>query len=97
MAEKHDTAERTLHAKTDLFEYKTDEGTIRLPYLENLPMWIIEDGVGKNSGDFLSFAITNLMDEEATTARRALTLQEFNEMTTSWIDGSGIDLGELFS
>lgn len=86
-----------LHAETEMFTYETPHGTIRLPYLENLPMGLIEDAVGKTAPEMLSEAVRVLMDDETTQIRREMTIQSFNKMIEAWNDQSAIKLGELFA
>lgn len=96
MSEKKQSAPEP-HDKTDLFEYETDAGTIRIPYLENLPVGVIEDAAGKNADEFLKIAFDMLMDDEAVTARRSLTLREYNDFVAKWNDQSAIHMGEFFA
>ncbi|MFP7697115.1 hypothetical protein [Trueperella sp. LYQ143] len=85
------------HGEDELFEHVTEHGTIRLPFLENVPMGILEDNTGKPQAAFITQIIMEFSDEEAVRARRAMTIREFNEMITAWQDQSALKLGELVS
>lgn len=94
---KTESPDRVLHAEDDVFEFVTDAGTIRLPYLENVPMGIYEDHIGRPANEFLSAVMAEYMDDDAVKARRSMTIQAFNKMSEQWIETSGIELGELMS
>ena len=87
----------TPHPIEQMFEYKTQAGTIRIPYIENLPLAVIEDGQGMNVDQFIKNAWEHLMDEEQTNIRRAMTLTQYREMLEKWDAESHVSLGELFS
>lgn len=86
-----------LHDRDKMFEYTTPAGTIRIPYIENLPLSVIEDGQGMNVDEFVQTAWQHIMDEEQTRIRRDMTLSEYQDMLKTWDQESGISLGELFA
>ncbi|MDF2419718.1 hypothetical protein [Trueperella pyogenes] len=98
MAKKTNTAtadvKPVVHAKTDLFTYETDMGPIRLPYLENVPVRILEDHAEDPFPVFLAAVLEEFLDEEATKVRREMTIHEFNTMIDKWVVDSGLTLGE---
>ncbi|VEI13213.1 hypothetical protein [Trueperella bialowiezensis] len=86
-----------LHDEQEMFEWETVHGVIRLPFLENLPMGLIEDSEGLSAQEFLSKAVRELMDEDSVAVRKKMTLQSFNKMLVAWNEQSAIKLGELFA
>lgn len=85
------------HGKGEKFTFETDEGVIELPFLENLPVGVIEDGAGMQVDEFFALAFKILLDDEAHQIRRAMTLHEYNTMVREWNEQSAIDMGELFA
>ncbi|WP_216395532.1 hypothetical protein [Arcanobacterium phocae] len=84
-----------MHAYTDLFTYTTSNGeTLSFPYLENIPMGLIEDNAGKSVQEFVSNVLVEVLQDEAD-IRRRMPLQEFNKMVEEWLKSSAITLGEL--
>ncbi|WP_461004561.1 hypothetical protein [Trueperella pyogenes] len=89
-----------VHEKTDLFTFETDLGQIQLPYLENVPVRILEDHAEDPFPVFLAAVLEEFLDEGATKTRREMTIHEFNTMIDKWVADSGLTLGEseaLFS
>ena len=87
-------AKPTRHGKTQFFEYVTDAGTIRIPYIENIPSGIIEDAMNVPQSQVIGFILAALLDEDQNETRRAMTRWELNDMLAKWQDESVMSLGE---
>lgn len=88
---------RPEHAITDRFEFTSGDTTISLPYVEHIPMGVLEDavGAGKTVGNAIDSIIADLTKDQ-TEARRALPLSEYGRLISEWDEASTSKLGELF-
>lgn len=88
---------RPEHAITDLFEFTSGDTTITLPYVEHIPMGVLEDavGAGKTVGNAIDSIIADLTKDQ-TEARRSLPLSEYGRLISEWDEASASKLGELF-
>ena len=95
MAKTPQDRKKKAHAKTELFEFSTDEGTLRFPYIENIPMGIFEDVMEQeNEAAGVRMLLEGIMDEETQALRRKMTFGEFQDMLDKWNEQSAITLGE---
>jgi len=80
-----------------LFVFTSGETTIELPFVEHLPMGVLEDAVenATNVGKAIDHIISALTTEQ-TEARRALPLSEYGRLINEWNEASATSLGELF-
>lgn len=85
-----------LHDESELFEWETPNGTIRIPFIENLPMGVVEDAEGLTANEFIPFVIGAVMDAEAVKVRRLMTVQGFNKMIEGWEEASAIKIADFF-
>ncbi|RTE50389.1 hypothetical protein [Actinobaculum sp. 352] len=85
------------HPKDELFVYDNGDGIrIEIPYIENIPYGVIEDGMDADGeADAVRVLLDGVMDEDARKARRDLTFSEFRELIETWNRESAIQLGEL--
>lgn len=79
------------------FVFTSGDTTLSLPFVEHIPMGILEDSVenAQNVGHAIDHIISALTTEQ-TEARRALPLSEYARMITEWDEASASKLGELF-
>lgn len=81
--------------KSELFEYETDEGTLRFPYIENIPMGVFEDVMeNDNEAAGVRLLLEGIMDDETRALRRRMTFGEFQDMLEAWNEASALTLGE---
>lgn len=80
-----------------LFVFTSGETTIQLPFVEHVPMGVLEDAVenATNVGKAIDHIISALTAEQAE-ARRALPLSEYGRLINEWNEASATSLGELF-
>lgn len=78
------------------FVFTSGDTTVRLPFVEHIPMGVLEDAVGDwNVGRAIDLVIGALTADQSE-ARRALPLSEYGRMITEWDEASASKLGELF-
>lgn len=84
------------HAKSDLFTFTCDAGTIKLPYIENLPRKLMREVAQtvRDGGDPDDVLFGALLDEKDLEVLEEMTVGEYDDLTTRWDEESSISLGE---
>lgn len=83
------------HPKTEKFVFETDEARLEIPYIENLPAYIMEElADAKTDGEATRIMIEHLFEDQRDEYRK-LTVGEFIELQEKWNEESSISMGEL--
>lgn len=83
------------HAKSEKFVFETDEARLELPYVENLPVSVID---AQNEADTESEAQKIMFDilfEDQRDEYKKLTLGELSDLFQQWNEKSSMNLGEF--
>lgn len=78
------------------FEYTFGDHTLAIPFVEHIPMGVLEDAVGNWSvGQAIDRIVAKLAADQDD-ARRALPLSVYKDFLEQWDNASAVKLGELF-
>ena len=83
------------HAKSEKFVFETDEARLELPYIENLPVSVIDaqqDAESEAEGQKIMF---DILFEDQREEYKRLTLGELADLFEQWNEQSSMALGEL--
>ncbi|MDV6239107.1 hypothetical protein R3J22_06145 [Trueperella bernardiae] len=78
----------------EMFTYTTANGALTLPYLEDVPMRLLEDHATEPMAAFLAAVLEEYLDEDANQTRREMPIKSFNQMMEEWVAASELNLGE---
>ena len=83
------------HAKSEKFVFETDEARLELPFVENLPVSVIDaqqDAETEAEGQKIMF---DILFEDQRDEYRKLTLGELADLFEQWNAESSMDLGSF--
>lgn len=83
------------HAKSEKFVFETDEARLELPYIENLPVAVIDaqqDAATESEAQKIMF---DILFEDQREEYKRLTLGELADLFEQWNAESSMDLGSF--
>lgn len=85
------------HEAGELFEFETGAGTVRVPFIENLPRKVVRAmrDAEKNGTDVDEVLFELAMDEEAYAISEEMTISETIEFVKAWGEASTVSWGEF--
>lgn len=90
---------RPINSFENKFVFEWDGLKFELPFVEHIPMGILEDcaGADKTAAQAWDEIVKRLSAEsDQEEVRRALPLSVYGDMLAAWDEASGIKLGELY-
>ncbi|WP_311777841.1 hypothetical protein [Trueperella abortisuis] len=93
-AGKPTTPRKKKQERGQAFTYDTPNGVLTLPYLEDVPLRLLEDHATEPVAAFLAAVLEEYLDEEANKIRREMPIKTFNQMMEAWVAASELNLGE---
>lgn len=83
------------HAKSEKFIFETDDARLEVPFVENLPAYVITEMSGAQDEGEQTRMMIDLLFSDQEDEFRKLTLGEFIDFQEQWNAESSITLGEL--
>jgi len=83
------------HAKSEKFVFETDEARLELPYIENLPVAVIDAQQGAETEAEAQKIMFDILFEDQRDEYRKLTLGELTDLFEEWNAKSSMALGEF--
>lgn len=83
------------HAKTDKFVFETDEARLVLPYIENLPVAVIDAQSEAETEGEAQKIMFDILFEDQRDEYKKLTLGELSDLFEEWGEKSAMKLGEF--
>lgn len=83
------------HAKSEKFVFETDEARLELPYIENLPVAVIDAQQDAESEAEAQKIMFDILFEDQRDEYRKLTLGELADLFEEWNAKSSMALGEF--
>lgn len=94
-AKKPADRKKARHPKSELFVFETEDARLELPYVENLPVEVIDaqtDAENEREAQKIMFGI--LFDDQREEYSK-LTIGELSDLFEAWNENSAMSLGEL--
>ena len=82
------------HAKSEKFVFETDDARLELPYIENLPVAVIDAQQDAESEGEAQKIMFDILFEDQRDEYRRLTLGELADLFEQWNEQSSMSLGE---
>lgn len=95
MAKKPSDRKIARHAKSEKFVFETDEARLELPYIENLPVAVIDAQSEAESEAGAQKIMFDILFEDQRDEYRKLTLGELSDLFEQWGEESSMKLGEF--
>ena len=95
MAKKPADRKSARHPKSELFVFETDEARLELPYIENMPVAVIDaqsDAADEREAQKIMF---DLLFQDQRDEYKKLTLGELADLFEEWNAKSSMALGEF--
>ena len=83
------------HAKSEKFVFETDEARLELPYIENLPVAVIDAQQDAETEAQAQKIMFDILFEDQREEYMRLTLGELADLFEQWNEQSSMALGEL--
>ena len=83
------------HAKSEKFVFETDEARLELPYIENLPVAVIDAQQDAETEAQAQKIMFDILFEDQREEYKRLTLGELADLFEKWNEQSSMALGEL--
>ena len=83
------------HAKSEKFVFETDEARLELPYIENLPVSVIDAQQDAETEAQAQKIMFDILFEDQREEYKRLTLGELADLFEQWNEQSSMDLGSF--
>ena len=83
------------HAKSEKFVFETDEARLELPYIENLPVAVIDAQQDAETEAQAQKIMFDILFEDQREEYKRLTLGELADLFEQWNAESSMDLGSF--
>ena len=97
MAKQPEDKKKPFHPKSELFEFTTDEGVLRVPYIENLKrshLRVMAGATQDTAMDVEDEFFKLILDADSFKVFEEMTLGEQKTFQEKWDEESAISLGE---
>lgn len=95
MAKKPADRKIARHAKSEKFVFETDEARLELPYIENLPVAVIDAQQDAETEAEAQKIMFDILFQDQRDEYRKLTLGELADLFEEWNAKSSMALGEF--
>lgn len=95
MAKKPTDHKKARHAKSEKFVFETDEARLELPYVENLPVTVIDaqnDAEDERAAQRIMF---DILFEDQRDEYKKLTLSELTDLFEQWNEQSAMSMSDF--
>lgn len=83
------------HPKSEKFVFETDEARLELPYIENLPVAVIDAQQDAETEAGAQKIMFDLLFQDQRDEYKKLTLGELTDLFKQWNEESAMDLGSF--
>lgn len=95
MAKKPTDRKNARHPKSEKYVFETDEARVELPFIENLPVAVIDAQNDAESEREAQKIMFDILFEDQRDEYKKLTLGELADLFEDWNEKSSMSLGEL--
>lgn len=95
MAKKPADHKKARHPKSEKFIFETDEARLELPYIENLPVSVIDAQADAEDEREAQKIMFDLLFAEQRDEYGRLTIGELSDLFEQWNEESSITMGEI--